>query len=1114
VDEESIFADAVHMTSLAERRAYLDCVCGDDDGLRSSVEELLQADQQADSPLDAPPMGFLPLITVGGIAADADELTDVVQSLLAPSDKPGCLGTMGQYEVIGVVGHGGMGIALRSYDTKLNRVVAIKVIAPELVRDSTAVERFLREAQAAAAVSHDHVVTIHGVHEDNEPPFIVMEFIDGPSLQNKISEQGALVLKELLRIGNQLAAGLAAAHKQGLVHRDVKPSNILLENGVERVKITDFGLARRTDDKSLTHVGGIAGTPQFMSPEQAQGQPVDARTDLFSLGSVLYTMCTGRSPFPADSAVAVLRRVCDDQPEPIRDINANIPGWLCDVIAKLLEKEPNDRFGSAEEVADLLEQYLAHIQAPKTAAHPPRIEPPSQQPSNIPIAPWQLWSLVGAIAALLLIMAASYLKTSWSRPDPQVSDPTGPRTDGAKIERSPSDIDVQPFLPPPSITRVESEADVALLAGVERWIEVPDANGDGMTIVEGSKIVVTQIGEDGSSPLQFVDVESGDPLAAIDFDPPPGVAVDQPHIHKGIVSSADGRYLFLNNYYSHHVTRIDLHDDNAVTHLPVGGIEEHNYAWPAAIGITSDQKRLVVTLGQDGKSEDLKNDFVSVVDVEDGRFRVLGTVRLEDEPVAPNIGFSSNSQSAYFVTRQRKSAHGVLYEISLSDPYETTRRLSFEDAELGGLVIADQHRRIYVSDAAHHKIWMVDLGSFEIVDEVSLFGHAPGAMTINQDHQLLAALCPGSRVLFCIDTNTGQIVGGASSLAQKPHSVTFAGETLLVSHHRAAQRISAISVDHLLNRVVFASNREGGSYQLYVTGMDGKKLGRLTKGPFTHRSPRWSPDGRHVACLSDRTGPLKVCVINRDGSDATSFEQTDPVLGSEGEASIAWSPSPRGLAHFAEPLEQTVPVPLSTDGSKIAFIGDDHRAIRVVDTMTGDVRTLLSGAVVERYSHHNGLCWSRADDKILFNSQSPIDGRTQDLFRLNPNSGEVTQLTFEGDRRSYFVSPASSPNGDRIAVIHQQSADPLPRNIFLMESSSSALRQLTTDNLSRHQNPRWFPDGKRILYAAGDDSHHQLYMIDLEDGLARQLAPGDGDHIEPDIWGVSNPQSSTPREVE
>src|SRR5262249_3876770 len=153
--------------------------------------------------------------------------------------------------------------------------------------------------------------------------------------------------------------------------RDIKPANILLENDVERVRITDFGLARAIDDASQTQSGFIAGTPQFMAPEQARGEPIDARADLFSLGTVMYAMCTGHSPFRADTTLAVLRRVCDDTPRTIREINADIPQWLSDIIEGLLEKFPANRPQSAENLAKLLEEWLAHHQQPTVVPRPP-----------------------------------------------------------------------------------------------------------------------------------------------------------------------------------------------------------------------------------------------------------------------------------------------------------------------------------------------------------------------------------------------------------------------------------------------------------------------------------------------------------------------------------------------------------------------------------------------------------------------------------------------------------------------------------------------------------------------------------------------------------------------
>ncbi len=306
---------------------------------------------------------------------ESDAATREAASLhfLAPTDDPAMLGRLGTYEVIGVIGYGGMGTVLKAFDRALNRNVAIKVLAPQLATSGSARRRFAREAQAAAAVVHEHVVAIHAVAEANGLPYLVMPYVSGESLQQRIDRTGPLGVPEILRIGMQTASGLAAAHAQGLVHRDIKPANILLENGVERVMITDFGLARAMDDASLTRSGVIAGTPQYMAPEQAQGETVDHRADLFSLGSVMYAMGTGHSPFRAETAMAVLRRVCEQRPRPIREVNPEVPEWLAEIIDRLLAKQPGHRFGDAAEVARLLEKHLAHLQHPTNVPMPPRL---------------------------------------------------------------------------------------------------------------------------------------------------------------------------------------------------------------------------------------------------------------------------------------------------------------------------------------------------------------------------------------------------------------------------------------------------------------------------------------------------------------------------------------------------------------------------------------------------------------------------------------------------------------------------------------------------------------------------------------------------------------------
>jgi serine/threonine-protein kinase len=290
--------------------------------------------------------------------------------MLGPTDDPHRLGRIDTYEVVGIIGRGGAGVVFKAFDPALQRFVAIKMLLPHLAESAAARKRFAREAKAAAAVVDDYVLPIHGISEWRGVPYIVSQYCRGETLQKRIEVRGTLETKEILRIAGQIAKGLAAAHAQGLVHRDVKPANILLDTGIERVQLTDFGLARAIDDASMTRTGVLAGTPQFMSPEQAQGEPLDGRSDLFALGSVIYAMCTGSPPFRATQPLAILQKISNEHHAPVQSVNPDIPRRLSKMIDRLLEKRPADRIQSADEVAKWLEAYLAYVQHPTGVVKP------------------------------------------------------------------------------------------------------------------------------------------------------------------------------------------------------------------------------------------------------------------------------------------------------------------------------------------------------------------------------------------------------------------------------------------------------------------------------------------------------------------------------------------------------------------------------------------------------------------------------------------------------------------------------------------------------------------------------------------------------------------------
>lgn len=323
-----------------------------------------------------------------------------VLRLLGPSDDPHMLGRIGSYEIVSVIGRGGMGVVFKAFDGALNRFVAIKMLLPHLAASGAARKRFAREGRAAAAVIDDNVMPIYKVDQWQGNPYLVTQYSRGMTLQQRIRDQGPLEVNEILRIAMQTAKGLDAAHAQGLVHRDIKPSNILLDGSVERAMLTDFGLARAVDDASITRTGTITGTPQYMSPEQACGESVDTRSDLFGLGCVMYAMCTGRPPFRADNSYAILRLIADKEPRPIQEINSDIPSWLSTVISRLMSKRAEDRYADAAEVAELCEACLAHAQQPTAVALPDAL---ARSVSNRgQSSSWRKWLAIASIVFLLV----------------------------------------------------------------------------------------------------------------------------------------------------------------------------------------------------------------------------------------------------------------------------------------------------------------------------------------------------------------------------------------------------------------------------------------------------------------------------------------------------------------------------------------------------------------------------------------------------------------------------------------------------------------------------------------------------------------------------------------
>ena len=270
-----------------------------------------------------------------------------------------------RYEILEILGEGGMAFVYKARDTQLERFVAIKTLKPNYVNQNTFVERFRREAQTAANLNHPNIVQIFDWGIDEEPYF-VMEYIEGNTLTSIISKNRTISLSDILFIGSQVSSGLHAAHMKGLVHRDIKPGNIMITPD-GKVKVTDFGIVSLQNEESdITKTGSILGTASYISPEQAQGKPVSIESDLYSLGTVLYELIAGRPPFSGDSPIATATKHLTDKPEKLSTFRRDLPKGVENAVMKLLEKATYDRYRSAEDLRATLLQQRKNLQAEQT----------------------------------------------------------------------------------------------------------------------------------------------------------------------------------------------------------------------------------------------------------------------------------------------------------------------------------------------------------------------------------------------------------------------------------------------------------------------------------------------------------------------------------------------------------------------------------------------------------------------------------------------------------------------------------------------------------------------------------------------------------------------------
>ncbi|MBU2884477.1 serine/threonine protein kinase [Gilvimarinus agarilyticus] len=407
---------------------------------------------------------------------DRDQDKTVISDQPEPAKAPATQ-KFGHYEVVAELGRGGMGTVYRGYESSLNRYVAIKVLAPHLADDESLVGRFSREAKSVAALNHPNVVHIYYTGEQEGLPYFVMECIEGETLADRVREKGTLSSQEAAKLLLQAARGLACAHDRGIIHRDVKPSNLMIDAS-DTVKLTDFGiaLARDIGDK-LTTTGQFVGTTGYVSPEVFQGRTVDSRSDIFSLGVVLFEMLAGVKPFDHDSPMGLMLQVVEKPAPDIRELNPSVDLRLQTILQRMIEKDPANRYQTCHELSEDLSRFLAD--------QPLAGEPtPSAQLEPSAPARRSAWPLL-----LLFLVGAGAAAYTWRGPLLEflpVSEPAGPQTTAPAVADMGLNTAVENTDSPDGVVTAGSES-IAVVAPTE-GAEATDkaAPAEGILSAEGT----------------------------------------------------------------------------------------------------------------------------------------------------------------------------------------------------------------------------------------------------------------------------------------------------------------------------------------------------------------------------------------------------------------------------------------------------------------------------------------------------------------------------------------------------------------------------------------------------------------------------------------------------
>ena len=961
--------------------AYLDEVCANDVELRREVESLLAASAQAGSLLDSPAMAMAAPLFVN----------DSVSSMLGRS--------IGRYKIITTLGTGGMGEVYLAHDTRLGRKIALKLLPTHSTTDKDRLRRFEQEAHAASTLSHPNVCVIHEVGEtEDDRHYIAMEYVDGVTLRQHMTE-ARLKLSEALDVAVQVASGLAAAHEVGVTHRDIKPENIMLRRD-GYVKVLDFGLAKLTEQPTTdvttaaqarvtTDTGVVMGTSRYMSPEQARGLAVDARTDIWSLGVVIYEMVTGRPPFEGATTSDVIVSILEREPPPLAELSSEAPAELQRIITKALQKDQKERYQTAKHLLidlkslkqDLeLEAKLEHSLQPGSSGRErfrtsATLSAASSQPR------WWSNRLIWLSAAVILVVGVA-VRFYLSRPSSERLTPSSPGSSLAPMK-------VVPF------TSFEGHESSPAFS--------PD----------GNQIAFDWDGGTGDN----IDIY----VKLIDVGTPLRLTTD-PGIDRSPTWSPDGRYIAFSRFSD---------SEKGIFIVPaLGGTERKLYSpdWGHfAFGavVWSPDGKFLAYLDR-SSSETVGIWLLSIENLERRQLTWPPAQNLFDMVPA----FSPDGQTLAFV----RFSSGRVADIYLvptggGEP----RRLTFDNREIDGLAWTPDGREI---------VFPSDRGGGYSLWRISVTGGTPERLAVGGDSDFSPPLSPqgnrlamsrqGNRLAFvqsAFDTNIWRIEIPESKGRSNPPTKLIASTNLDQGPQYSADG----------RKIVFESTRSG-SYEIWACDSNGTNLAQLTSFNRTTGTPRWSPDGRHIAFDSRAETHSDIYVTGAEGGSPRRLttETSDDVVPS-------WSRDGRWI-YFASdrtgdrqvwkvPAEGGEAVQVTKHGGFAAFESPDGKFLYYTSfTAPGIWKVAVDGGeevpVLDQPKLGYWGYWAVVDGGIYFVNVEVKLHPTIEFFSFA--TGRVRQIATM-EKEAVLAGPGFAISPDRRWILYAQ-VDQSGSDITLVEN--------------------------------------------------------------------------------